>query len=112
MRVYFAIVILLALGAPAAADSCGDMKEAVETGIKSHWPDARFIVYHGPDSDAIENGLRNIGNRVSDADRNFVVISRQAWPRLRIVSFIDGCYEAFIDVDRETLDAWLSRSSG
>ncbi len=112
MRVTLVLCLLLAFGTPAAADSCNDLDEATGIGIKSHWPDAVFVIYRGLDSDAIESGLRNIGASIADADRDFVVITRPGWPKIRVVGFVDGCYEAFVDVRRETLDAWLAKIAG
>jgi len=103
-----AIIVLLLGAAPAMAYACKDMTQLQLSGIKSHWPDAKIFVYKNQESKAIENGLRSAGNQISDVKREFIVITRPVWDKVRIVGFIDGCYEAFIDVTRRQLDDWLA----
>jgi hypothetical protein len=110
-RAIVLLALCLGLGAPAWGDSCPDLAKA-KTGIPANWPDAVYVIYTGPDSDAIESGLRKIGGKVDEADRAFVVITRPSWKFVRIVGFVDGCYEDFLDVSRDRLDAWLAGLAG
>lgn len=103
-----AICLLMGINSEAAAYACKDLTETTLVGIPFHWPDAKFFIYKSKDAQAIERGLRDTGIKVVSADREFVVVTRPRWDKVRIIGFIDGCYEAFVDIPRGQLDDWLA----
>jgi hypothetical protein len=107
-RAIVLLALCLGLGAPAWAEQCDDLAKAEHGGIAEHWPDAKFVVYKDSESVAIAHGIKTVGGTLPELERVWLVISRPEWPTVRVVGFVDGCYEDHIDVTRHMLDDWLA----
>lgn len=105
------LCLLLALGAPAAADGltvgdppkapCPDKQYVIDYQT-ARWPGITYVLYTGIDGSALKASIKG-----ADATE-FLVFKKPGSDNRLVVGFVDGCMEDFTVVPSHVIDKWLA----